>query len=54
MFLYVMMYRNTLSFTWDSYSSMLLPLVMQGCLEKSFAMEFQMLLCGECYENIYT
>jgi hypothetical protein len=24
-----------------------------GCLKKSF-MVFQMLLCGECYENIYT
>jgi hypothetical protein len=26
-----------------------------GCLKKkSFAIVFQMLLCGECYENVYT
>jgi hypothetical protein len=25
-----------------------------GCFEKSFAMVFQMLLSGECYENVYT
>jgi hypothetical protein len=24
------------------------------CLKKSFTMVFQMLLCGECYENVYT
>jgi hypothetical protein len=34
----------------DIYSSMWLSLVMQG-LYKSFTMIFQMLLCGECYEN---
>jgi hypothetical protein len=25
-----------------------------GCLEKSFTMVFQILLCGECYEHVYT
>jgi hypothetical protein len=25
-----------------------------GCFKKSFTMVFQMLLCGKCYENIYT
>jgi hypothetical protein len=25
-----------------------------GCLEKSFTKIFQMLLCGECYESVYT
>jgi hypothetical protein len=24
------------------------------CFKKSFTMVFQMLLCGECYENVYT
>jgi hypothetical protein len=24
------------------------------CFKSSFSMVFQMLLCGECYENIYT
>jgi hypothetical protein len=34
------------SFTWDSYGSM--------CFKKSFTMVLQMLLHGECYENVYT
>jgi hypothetical protein len=25
-----------------------------GCFRKSFAMVFQMLLCGESFENVYT
>jgi hypothetical protein len=25
-----------------------------GCFKKSFTMVFQMLLCGECYKNVYT
>jgi hypothetical protein len=25
-----------------------------GCLKKPFTVVFQMLLCGECYENVYT
>jgi hypothetical protein len=25
-----------------------------ACFKKSFIMLFQMLLCGECYENVYT
>jgi hypothetical protein len=25
-----------------------------GCLKKRFTMIFQMLLCGECFENVYT
>jgi hypothetical protein len=25
-----------------------------GCFKKSFTMVFKMLLCGECYENVYT
>jgi hypothetical protein len=25
-----------------------------GCFEKSFAMVIEMLLCGECYKNVYT
>jgi hypothetical protein len=25
-----------------------------GCFKKSYAMAFQMLPCGECYENTYT
>jgi hypothetical protein len=25
-----------------------------GCLEKSFSVVFLVLLCGECYENVYT
>jgi hypothetical protein len=29
-----------------------LSLVMQG-VSKNFTMIFQMLLCGECYENVY-
>jgi hypothetical protein len=27
---------------------------IQGVSKKSFATVFQMLLCGECYENIHT
>jgi hypothetical protein len=34
--------------------SMWLPLVMQNVSKKSFTVLFQMLLCGECYENVYT
>jgi hypothetical protein len=26
----------------------------KGCFKKSFTLMFQMLLCGECYENVYT
>jgi hypothetical protein len=44
-------YENSLSFTWNSYGSMRLPLAV---FQKSFTMVFQMLLCGEYYENIYT
>jgi hypothetical protein len=25
-----------------------------GCLKNNFTMVFQMLLCDECYENVYT
>jgi hypothetical protein len=25
-----------------------------GCFKKSFTMVFQVLLCGKCYENVYT
>jgi hypothetical protein len=25
-----------------------------GCLKKSFTMVFQILLCGECYRNVYS
>jgi hypothetical protein len=25
-----------------------------GCFKNSFTMAFQMLLCGECYESVYT
>jgi hypothetical protein len=25
-----------------------------GCFKKGFTMLFKMLLCGECYENVYT
>jgi hypothetical protein len=25
-----------------------------GCFKKSFTVVFQMFLCGECYENVYT
>jgi hypothetical protein len=25
-----------------------------GCLKNNFTMVFQTLLCGECYENLYT
>jgi hypothetical protein len=25
-----------------------------GCFKKIFTMVFQMLLCGECHENVYT
>jgi hypothetical protein len=28
--------------------------ICTGCFKKRFAMVFQMLLCGECYENFYT
>jgi hypothetical protein len=37
----------------DSYVSMRLSLVMQGVSKKSFAMVFQMLLCGELRKGLY-
>jgi hypothetical protein len=38
----------------DSYGSMWLPLVMQGVSKISFTIVILMLLCDECYENVYT
>jgi hypothetical protein len=46
----VIMWQDTPSFTWDGYGST----SNVGCFKKRFTMVFQMLLCGECYENIYT
>jgi hypothetical protein len=28
--------------------------VYTECFKKNFTIEFQMLLCGECYERVYT
>jgi hypothetical protein len=46
------MKQNTPSFTWDSYVSMWLPLVMEGVSKKIFTIVFQMLLSVECYGNV--
>jgi hypothetical protein len=32
----------------------LLDVGIQAALRKSVTVVFQMLLCGECYENVYT
>jgi hypothetical protein len=46
--------QQNMSFTWDSYGSMWLPLVMQSGLKKSFTEVFQMLLYSGSYENVLT
>jgi hypothetical protein len=48
----VVLQQDTPNFVQDSYGSMWLLAVMQGVSEKSFTLVFQMLLSGECYENV--
>jgi hypothetical protein len=43
----VIIWQNTPSFIWNINGSM-------RCFKKRFTMVFQILLCGECYENAYT
>jgi hypothetical protein len=42
---------KTQSFTWSSYGSMVLSLVMQGVSKKRFTMLYSK--CAVCYENVY-
>jgi hypothetical protein len=39
-------------FYWESYGST--STSNTRCLKTFFTMVFQMVLCGECYENVYT